>query len=312
MAVEIAFSFPLAGGLHARPASRLQEEVVRFRAAVTFLNRASGASASARSVLALVATRTGHAEPCVLHVQGEDEAAAAEALRRFVKKVLPGLDEAPAARVPTGGPLPRALGGVGGARPPRHAGQRRRFPGPRRRRRGPGERCRGRADGNGRGRARAARDGVRPGGVRAPRAARRRRVRHGKGGPRGPSLDRGGPGAPDQGRGRGLGRGGGRRGRLLRGGALRRSLPGERERAPRRTGARHPRRGRGGGPRPRRRRAARSTGRPRRRLDRRRRAARAGPAPRPSARPRARASSSRRAGRSRTRSSWRGRSGCRA
>ena len=32
MPVEIAFSFPLAGGLHARPASRLQEEVVRFRA----------------------------------------------------------------------------------------------------------------------------------------------------------------------------------------------------------------------------------------------------------------------------------------
>lgn len=115
MTVEIAFAFPLAGGLHARPASRLQEEVVRFRATVTFLNRASGASASARSVLALVATRTGHAEPCVLHVQGEDEAAAADALRRFVKKVLPGLDEAPAARVPAGGPLPRALV-VSGAR----------------------------------------------------------------------------------------------------------------------------------------------------------------------------------------------------
>ena len=90
MAVEIAFSFPLAGGLHARPASRLQEEVVRFRAAVTFLNRASGASASARSVLALVATRTGHAEPCVLHVQGDDEAAAAKAsadLQQAVRRV---------------------------------------------------------------------------------------------------------------------------------------------------------------------------------------------------------------------------------
>jgi fructose-specific PTS system IIA-like component len=82
---------------------------------VTFLNRASGASASARSVLALVATRTGHWEPCVLHVQGEDEAAAADALRLFVEKELPGLDEAPTARIPTGGPLPRALA-VTGAR----------------------------------------------------------------------------------------------------------------------------------------------------------------------------------------------------
>lgn len=109
MAVEIAFSFPLQGGLHARPASRLREEVVLFRSVVTFLNRASGASASARSVLALVATRTGHGEPCVLHVQGEDEAAASRALRRFVEKELPGLDEAPSARVPAGGPVPRAL-----------------------------------------------------------------------------------------------------------------------------------------------------------------------------------------------------------
>ena len=102
MAVEIAFSFPLPGGLHARPASRLQEEVARFRSVVTFLNRANGASASARSVLALVATRTDQGEPYVLHVQGEDEAAAAAALRRFVKKELPGLDEAPAARTATG------------------------------------------------------------------------------------------------------------------------------------------------------------------------------------------------------------------
>ncbi len=109
MALEITFAFPLPGGLHARPASRLRDEVAPFRSVVTFLNRASGASASARSVLGLVATRTAHGEPCVLHVQGEDEVAAADALRRFVRKELPGLDEAPSARAAPGGPLPRAL-----------------------------------------------------------------------------------------------------------------------------------------------------------------------------------------------------------
>jgi fructose-specific PTS system IIA-like component len=113
MALEIAFSFPLPGGLHARPASRLRDEVVPFRSVVTFLNRASGASASARSVLGLVATRTAHGEPCVLHVQGEDERAVADALRRFVGKELPGLDEATSARAATGGPLPRALATAG-------------------------------------------------------------------------------------------------------------------------------------------------------------------------------------------------------
>ncbi|HMM33614.1 MAG TPA: phosphoenolpyruvate--protein phosphotransferase, partial [Thermoanaerobaculia bacterium] len=109
MTVEIAFAFPLPGGLHARPAARLQEEVARFRSVVTFLNRANGTSASARSVLALVATRTALGEPCVLHVQGEDEAAAGAALRKFVKKELPGLDDGPPARAGTGAPLPRVL-----------------------------------------------------------------------------------------------------------------------------------------------------------------------------------------------------------
>ena len=63
MTVEIAFAFPLPGGLHARPASRLQEEVSRFRSVVTFMNRASGAGASARSVLGLVAIQLQRARP---------------------------------------------------------------------------------------------------------------------------------------------------------------------------------------------------------------------------------------------------------
>lgn len=109
MALEIAFTFPLSGGLHARPAGRLRDEVILFRSVVTFLNRATGASASARSVLGLVATRTAHGEPCVLHVQGEDEPAAAAALRTFVEREFPGLDDALTARAATGGPLPRAL-----------------------------------------------------------------------------------------------------------------------------------------------------------------------------------------------------------
>ncbi len=113
MALEISFSFPLPGGLHARPASRLRDEVARFRSVVTFLNRASGASASARSVLGLVATLTAHGEPCVLHLQGEDEQAAEEALRRFVEKGFPGPEAAPSTRVTTGGALPRALATAG-------------------------------------------------------------------------------------------------------------------------------------------------------------------------------------------------------
>ena len=57
--MELQFVFPLAAGLHARPAGLLQEQVSRFRSAITLVNNANGAVADARSTLAPRSPRRG-------------------------------------------------------------------------------------------------------------------------------------------------------------------------------------------------------------------------------------------------------------
>ncbi len=67
---RIAFAFPLADGLHARPASLLQEACLRFDAAVVFRNRRNRRRADAASVLELVGSATVAGDPCLLEVSG--------------------------------------------------------------------------------------------------------------------------------------------------------------------------------------------------------------------------------------------------
>ncbi len=116
MAREIEFAFPLPGGLHARPASLLRDAVSRFRSGAVLTNRRSGRSANAKSTLALVSTLTRGADPCLLRLEGEDEPAAAEELRRFLREELPFCEEeAPLSPPPAEGgrALPRALAAAG-------------------------------------------------------------------------------------------------------------------------------------------------------------------------------------------------------
>lgn len=91
--MELQFVFPLAAGLHARPAGLVQEQVSRFRSEITLANNANGAVADARSTLALVATVTERGDPCTFRIEGEDEGWAFVALKRFVEDVLPHADD---------------------------------------------------------------------------------------------------------------------------------------------------------------------------------------------------------------------------
>lgn len=116
MARELSFPFPLPAGLHARPASVLRDQACRFRSTITFANRANDRTANARSVLALVSTLTRQGDACALRVEGEDEEAAAERMRRFILEELPRCDtEVPVARAPAApsAALPRALASPG-------------------------------------------------------------------------------------------------------------------------------------------------------------------------------------------------------
>ena len=93
MAIEHRFLFPLPNGLHARPASHLEEIVRGFTAAITFANDRTGRTANAKSVLALVGTDTRHSDPCRLVFQGGDEAAACSRVVRFLSGPFTACDE---------------------------------------------------------------------------------------------------------------------------------------------------------------------------------------------------------------------------
>jgi phosphoenolpyruvate-protein phosphotransferase len=91
--MEIPFTFPLANGLHARPASLLQEVCLRYAAAIRLRNNRNRRRADARSVLELVASGTTAGDPCCLEISGPDEKAAGQALRVFLLRVLPHADD---------------------------------------------------------------------------------------------------------------------------------------------------------------------------------------------------------------------------
>jgi phosphoenolpyruvate-protein phosphotransferase len=89
----IAFAFPLPLGLHARPASLLQETCLPLAAAVRFYNRRNRRRADAKSVLALVASDTCGGDPCRLEISGADPEHAARVLRDFLARILPHADD---------------------------------------------------------------------------------------------------------------------------------------------------------------------------------------------------------------------------
>ena len=93
--IGIPFAFPLANGLHARPACLLQEACRRFDAVVVFRNQRNRACADANSVLELVASSTVAGDPCLLEVSGPGEKEAVQALRSFLSRELPQADDAP-------------------------------------------------------------------------------------------------------------------------------------------------------------------------------------------------------------------------
>jgi fructose-specific PTS system IIA-like component len=93
----------LANGLHARPASQLQEICLCFAAAVLLRNARNRQRADARSILELVASETNAGDPCCLEISGPDEKAAGRALRAFLLQVLPHADDNLPPPVPVGG-----------------------------------------------------------------------------------------------------------------------------------------------------------------------------------------------------------------
>lgn len=110
-AIEFQFECKLPNGLHARPASHLAELANRFVSNCSLINLRTGAQADIKSVLAAIAADIRPGEACSLRIEGPDQTAALDTLRRFVEEELPACDEplAEAVREAAAPKLPRGL-----------------------------------------------------------------------------------------------------------------------------------------------------------------------------------------------------------
>ena len=108
--LTIQFNCPLENGLHARPASELEQRVAAFRSAMLIRNLRNQRQADARSVLAMIGCDMLYQDPCELIIDGEDEQEAHQTLSRFLLEEFAGCDE-PAALIvdDSGKPLPAFL-----------------------------------------------------------------------------------------------------------------------------------------------------------------------------------------------------------
>ncbi len=95
MARQFVFNFPLTHGLHARPASLIQEIAREFTASISWENNRSNDRADAKSALSLIASDTWKDDPCRIVINGADELEAEEALKKFLENEFPKCDEAP-------------------------------------------------------------------------------------------------------------------------------------------------------------------------------------------------------------------------
>ncbi len=92
MALEQEFVCPLPSGIHARPASVLEEVTRHFTSEVTLFNRRTQRRANAKSILALVGTDVRMGDTCVFTVNGPDEVEAMAALFAFLRDRFPHCD----------------------------------------------------------------------------------------------------------------------------------------------------------------------------------------------------------------------------
>ena len=99
------FVCPLRNGVHARPASALEEVTRRLASSVSILNERSGRVADARSVLAIVGADIRFGDRCAVTIDGGDEAGALAAVVHFLEYDLAGFDDA----LPAPPPAPGAV-----------------------------------------------------------------------------------------------------------------------------------------------------------------------------------------------------------
>jgi len=117
MARDLTFTCPLPNGVHARPASALEDVALNFVAEVVLLNERTGQTADAKSILSIVAADIRFRDACRLRVNGGDEERAMAVLEPFIRETFAHCDDAPAGTAASKGeirlpPMLRQAGAV--------------------------------------------------------------------------------------------------------------------------------------------------------------------------------------------------------
>lgn len=103
MSLKHHFICPLPNGVHARPASLLEEVSRNFDSEIILFNQRTGRTANAKSVLAIISADIRHNDSCELTVNGSDEQKAMSKIFDFVGHTLPHCDDAPPVHPPANG-----------------------------------------------------------------------------------------------------------------------------------------------------------------------------------------------------------------
>lgn len=93
MAAEFRFEFPLPLGLHARPASFIQEKCQEYKGEIIWENQRTQKKADAKSAISLLTTDTQKGDVCRVLVSGTEEKKFATELESFLLKELPLKEE---------------------------------------------------------------------------------------------------------------------------------------------------------------------------------------------------------------------------
>ena len=89
------FICPFPDGIHARPASALEEFVRKFRSDVSLLNERTQRPADAKSILSVVGADIRHSDSCVFQISGPDEQQAMAEMATFLQETFPLCDAPP-------------------------------------------------------------------------------------------------------------------------------------------------------------------------------------------------------------------------
>ena len=91
--LTLNFICTLPNGIHARPASEIEQRTQPFSASITLINLSKKTQADAKSVLGMIGADITNGDSCQFLIEGGDQQAAFEVLQAFMRDEFADCDE---------------------------------------------------------------------------------------------------------------------------------------------------------------------------------------------------------------------------